>query len=378
MSKQVITPWEVTSDSEIDYDKLIDQFGCKRIDDELIERWERVTGAEAHLLMKRGIYFSHQDLDKILDCKEKGEPVYIYTGRGPSSESSHLGHILPFMFTKYLQDALDAFVVIQMSDDEKFLFRGGKSIDEYCRLGRENAKDIIACGFNPDKTYIFSNFEKFGGDLYRTELRIANVVTGNQIRGTYGIDLDATIGKLSWATKQCAPAFAQSFPFLPNGARCLVPMGIDQAPYFRTARRLKIKGFKRPATIHSKFLPALEGKNGKMGCAGGGATLFLTYSEKKIRKTINKHAFSGGRDTLEEHRELGGRIDVDIAYQYLLFFEPDDEKVKNIAVEYSSGRMLSSELKRITGDVVWGVISRHQKLRAEVTDDIVNKFFDKN
>ena len=40
--------------------------------------------------------------------------------------------------------------------------------------------------------------------------------------------------------------------------------------------------------------------------------------------------------------------------------------------------MLSSELKKITGDVVWGVISRHQKLRAEVTDDIVNKFFDKN
>lgn len=33
MSKQVITPWEVTSDNDIDYDKLINQFGCKRIDD---------------------------------------------------------------------------------------------------------------------------------------------------------------------------------------------------------------------------------------------------------------------------------------------------------------------------------------------------------
>ena len=49
---------------------------------------------------------------------------------------------------------------------------------------------------------------------------------------------------------------------------------------------------------------------------------------------------SGGRETLEEHRELGGKID--ISYQYLLFFEPNDEKIKNIANEYSSGRLLET------------------------------------
>ena len=34
---------------------------------------------------------------------EKGKPMYLYTGRGPSSEALHLGHLIPFMFTKYLQ-----------------------------------------------------------------------------------------------------------------------------------------------------------------------------------------------------------------------------------------------------------------------------------
>ena len=31
---------------------------------------------------------------------ERGEKFYLYTGRGPSSEALHLGHLVPFMFTK--------------------------------------------------------------------------------------------------------------------------------------------------------------------------------------------------------------------------------------------------------------------------------------
>lgn len=35
-----------------------------------------------------------------MDQYEKGEKFYLYTGRGPSSEALHLGHLIPFMFTK--------------------------------------------------------------------------------------------------------------------------------------------------------------------------------------------------------------------------------------------------------------------------------------
>ncbi|KAK2665475.1 hypothetical protein Ddye_004049 [Dipteronia dyeriana] len=69
-------------------------------------------------------------------------------GRGPSSESLHLGHLVPFMLTKYLQDAFDVPLVIQLSDDEKYLHDKNLSMEECERLGRENAKDIIACGFD--------------------------------------------------------------------------------------------------------------------------------------------------------------------------------------------------------------------------------------
>jgi hypothetical protein len=45
---------------------------------------------------------------------------------------------------------------------------------------------------------------------------------------------------------------------------------------------------------------------------------------------VNKHAFSGGQATLEEHREKGGNCEVDISYQYLRFFFEDDEELKQI------------------------------------------------
>lgn len=45
-------------------------------------------------------WWGYSDLDNILDRYEQGKPFYLYTGRGPSSDSMHLGHMIPFTFTK--------------------------------------------------------------------------------------------------------------------------------------------------------------------------------------------------------------------------------------------------------------------------------------
>ena len=67
---------------------LIEQFGSQPITEELIAKFERITGAKAHPWIKRGIFFSHRDLDLILDNHAAGKPMYLYTGRGPSSVTS--------------------------------------------------------------------------------------------------------------------------------------------------------------------------------------------------------------------------------------------------------------------------------------------------
>ena len=43
------------------------------------------------------------DLDTLLDKVEAGEKFFLYTGRGPSSSALHMGHMVPFEFTAYLQ-----------------------------------------------------------------------------------------------------------------------------------------------------------------------------------------------------------------------------------------------------------------------------------
>ena len=54
----------------------------------------------------------------------------------------------------------------QMTDDEKYLWKGdiekGQTLDKFYKLGKENARDIIACGFDVNKTFIFSNLEYMG------------------------------------------------------------------------------------------------------------------------------------------------------------------------------------------------------------------------
>ena len=65
-----VDPWTVTG--TVDYMKLIDKFGTSPINGELLKRWEHVTKMPLHHFLRRGIVFSHQDLEKILDQKEAG------------------------------------------------------------------------------------------------------------------------------------------------------------------------------------------------------------------------------------------------------------------------------------------------------------------
>jgi tryptophanyl-tRNA synthetase len=378
-SEQVVTPWDVAggADGKIDYGKLVAQFGCQEIDQSLIDRIERLTGVPAHPFLKRGVFFAHRDLKEILDAYEKGQPFYLYTGRGPSSEALHLGHLIPFMFTKYLQDAFKVPLVIQLTDDEKFLWKG-LDLEESRRLARENAKDIIACGFDVTRTFIFSDFEYVGGAFYRNIVRIQRTVTMNQVRGIFGFTPEDNIGKIAFPAVQAAPSFPDSFPHMfgqRKDVRCLIPCAIDQDPYFRMTRDAAPKlGHLKPALIESRFFPALQGESGKMSASDSNSAIFVNDTPKVIKNKVNKYAFSGGGATVEEHRKKGANLDVDVSWKWLNFFMEDDEKLAEIGREYGSGRMLSGEIKAELSKVITEIVERHQLARAAVTDDVVDAF----
>lgn len=81
--------------------------------------------------------------------------------------------MIPFTFTKWLQDVFDVPLVIMLTDDEKFLFKQDLTIEDTLRFSESNAADIIAVGFDPKKTFIFSDFEFMGGAFYKNVVRLS-------------------------------------------------------------------------------------------------------------------------------------------------------------------------------------------------------------
>jgi len=268
------------------------------------------------------LFFSHRDFERVLNLYEEGTPFYLYTGLGPSSESLHLGHLIPFQFTQWLQKVFNVPLVIQLTDDEKFFWKD-LTLKETHRLAYENAKDIIACGFDISKTFIFSDLE-YMGTMYPQVAQIQKCFTFNQVRSTFGfVDTDHT-GKFAFPSIQAAPSFSASFPHIFGGREdipCLIPCAIDQDPYFRLTRDAAPKlGWIKPALIHSKFFPALQGASTKMSASSATSAIYVTDTAKSIEDKIKRYALSGGKETLEEQKKFGANCALDVSYQYLTFF----------------------------------------------------------
>lgn len=377
----VVNPWEVATSSAtgVDYDKLIKRFGSTKIDDALLQRIEKVTGKPVHHLLRRGKFFSQRDMHIILDLYEQKKPFYLYTGRGPSSDSMHMGHLIPFIFTKWLQDTFDVPLVIQLTDDEKYLWKD-LTLEQANHMAFENAKDIIACGFDIEKTFIFSDLDFISNSpaFYRNMCRVQKLVTYNQVKGIFGFGDSDCIGKISFPAIQASPSFSSSFPEIFNGRSdipCLIPCAIDQDPYFRMTRDVAPRmNCLKPALIHSTFFPALQGAQTKMSASDPTSSIFVTDSDKQIKDKINKYAFSGGGATVEEHKEKGGNCDVDVSFQYLTFFMEDDDRLEEIRKTYTSGELLTGFLKKELVEILQKLVGEHRQRRASLTDDVVKQF----
>lgn len=377
----VVNPWEVATSSAtgVDYDKLIKRFGSTKIDDALLQRIEKVTGKPVHHLLRRGKFFSQRDMHIILDLYEQKKPFYLYTGRGPSSDSMHMGHLIPFIFTKWLQDTFDVPLVIQLTDDEKYLWKD-LTLEQANHMAFENTKDIIACGFDIEKTFIFSDLDFISNSpaFYRNMCRVQKLVTYNQVKGIFGFGDSDCIGKISFPAIQASPSFSSSFPEIFNGRSdipCLIPCAIDQDPYFRMTRDVAPRmNCLKPALIHSTFFPALQGAQTKMSASDPTSSIFVTDSDKQIKDKINKYAFSGGGATVEEHKEKGGNCDVDVSFQYLTFFMEDDDRLEEIRKTYTSGELLTGFLKKELVEILQKLVGEHRQRRASLTDDVVKQF----
>ena len=358
-----VTPWEVSG--QIDYDKLLRQFGTRRIDDGIRERFKKIC-SELHVLFKRQFFFSHRDLDLVLQDYEQKKGFFLYTGRGPSGEM-HIGHLIPLIFTKWLQDKFGVNLYIEITDDEKFLVKQEAKWEEIQKFTKSNILDIVALGFDPDKTFIFKDSE-YIKNVYPLLMKTAKKINFSTAKAVFGFNEQTNIGLMFYPAYQTILSFYER-------TRCLVVCAIDQDPYWRVQRDIaESLGYKKIAAIHSKFLPPLAGIDGKMSSSQAETAIWLNDDEKTVRNKIMKYAFSGGRATIDEHRKKGGNTDVDVSYQWLsILFEPNEKKLKQIHDDYRSGKMLTGELKQILVDRINTFLKEHREQRKKA-EKLVDRF----
>jgi tryptophanyl-tRNA synthetase len=363
MQDFTVNPWEVKG--KVDYDKLIVQFGTQPITDELRERIRRDAG-DLHVMLRRKVFFSHRDLESVLKDYEEGKGFFLYTGRAPSL-GMHIGHLIPFIFTKWLQEKFKVNLYIEITDDEKFMRNPEYSLDDTRKWAYENILDIIAVGFDPNRTFIFQDTE-YIRNMYPLAVKIAKKMTFSEVKATFGLDVSSNIGIIFYPALQIVPTMFER-------KRCLIPAGIDQDPYWRLQRDIaESLGFFKASQIHSKFLPPITGVEGKMSSSSPESAIYLTDDKDTVKRKVMKYAFSGGQPTVELHRRLGGNPEIDVPFQWLYyFFEEDDNRIEEIREDYKSGKILSGELKQLLVDKLNYFLEDHRRKRDEAKD-LVNTF----
>ncbi len=352
----VFTPWEVKG--EINYADLVQRFG--------LQVFKTVPKPfDKHCLFRRGIVFAHRDFGQIVSTVGK-KKFAMLTGLMPSGRF-HFGHKLVLDQIIFYQ-SLGAKIYVTVADIEAYNTRlpdlnalRKTAVEEYLLNYAALGLDLDKCDF-----YFQSLRCKDGvkaSAYYRLAGLLARHATLNEFRAIYG---DINQGKMTSALLQVSDILHPQLPEFEGALPVIVPVGAEQEPHLRLTRdlaqRMKEYNFLQTSSTYHALLPGLKG--GKMSSSDEFSYIALTDSTEEAARKIKKYAFSGGQETIEDHRKKGGNPDIDVSFQLLRFgLEQDDKKLEEIRTDYKSGALLSGELKQITIEKLTRFLEEHQKKR---------------
>jgi tryptophanyl-tRNA synthetase len=275
----------------------------------------------------------------------------------------HLGHVFQFYLARHLQETTGAHVYLPVSDDEKYFLKE-QSLADVSGHARENLRDLLAVGFDPERTTVV--VDTADADVVSpVAVALSKHLTPATVEATYGEPPNVGLGFY--------PAVQATHLLLPqliDGRHpTLVPIAVDQDPHVRVCRDVAAKArydVDKPGALLSKFLPSLEGP-GKMSSSDATPSIRLDDDRDAVFDKVRTHAFSGGRSSVAAHREHGGDPEVDVAYRLLhAFFEDDDDRVADLAHRYREGDLLSGELKDLAAAAVADFLEAHQARKADL------------
>ena len=359
-----IDPW---GDVEIgNYSQKMQKFGI----DPIGEVEDRLPD---HRFIRRNIVFGHRDLDVLLDARDEDENFAMMTGIMPSGVF-HFGHKCVVDQIKMYQK-MGAQVTIAAADIEAYNTRDMGLERARELVIEEYLKNYVALGIDLKNIDFYFQSQAGNKHLARSKM-FSKYLTQNQVEATYG---SAEPAKIASATMQYADILRPQFEENGGAKPTVVPVGLDQDPHIRLTRDVASKyrdqKFIKPSSTYNKFMRGLQG--GKMSSSDPKSYIALTDSVEDAKNKIDQ-AKTGGRDTLDEHREKGAKLEEDMVFELLTFhLVKDDSELRRIKQEYSSGEMLSGELKQIAKDRIEEFLTRHQERRREIEPE-VEQYIDEN
>lgn len=345
-----------------DNEDLIKKFGAEPI--------TKLSETPDFYTFKTGVIVSHRDFDKFFSALKKHEKCAILSGVNASG-TLHLGHKPVFDTNLFFQKKYKIPVYIPISDDESYVSGKVKDQETALKNSKKLAKEMLAYGFDPHKTYFI--IDQIYTNIYNLAIKLSKKINYSEIKATYGYKPEENIGLHFYPAVQSAHIlFPQEKYKIPN---VLVPIGPDEDAHIRISRDIAGRmGYNKPAILHAKFLPGIDGT--KMSKSKNNA-IFLNDDEKTIRKKISQ-AFSGGQPTLEEHKRLGGNSDVDVSFIYLEKLFLNKKQSQELKEKYKKGEVSSGEMKKLFADEVIKFVKKFQDNLKKIDDKTVDKCILKN
>ncbi len=344
-----------TENTEV-VDKLIKQFGLSTFTEQERNRHD-------NMLFRRGIVIAHRDFKLVEERIRQSKPFIQMTGIACSGPM-HLGHkvdIDMFLYFKsqgaksyYCAADIDGYVA---RPDEKV-----SSLEKAKQIAVDNVADALALGVDEKDIYVQSKKEQ---RYYEFAFELTKKFTFNTLFAIYGDDYNP--GKNASNMLQYADIMHQQLKEFNGPMPSLTGIGVDQDPHARAVRDVASRlpyGLVPPSFIYFSFQPSLQlGK--KMSSSDPASTILLSDTPEEVKKKI-RNAYSGGKDTLEEHKRLGGVPEIDRAFQILRYHNTNDKLVNQIYVKFKSGEMTSGELKDETIKFTIELLKKHQEKKKSV------------
>lgn len=183
--------------------------------------------------------------------------------------------------------------------------------------------------------------------------KLSKKVNFNELKAIYGFSQSTSMSHLYAPIVQVADILLPQIEEYGGPKNVVVPVGVDQDPHIRLTRDLADRfksqdGFIPPASTYHRFLTGLTG--GKMSSSDPKTAIYLNDTPKEAEKKV-KSAKTGGRESLDEQKKLGGCPDHCVVYEMLVYhLIEDDDELKSVYENCKNGTLLCGECKSLTAE----------------------------